>query len=258
VKPNLTMFALALSLWALPAQATPERAAQMQAADPAPQAAPAAMPADMGGMGMGADGEFPPAMMAAIAAQEAGQAQQADGAAMPPAGMPAAAMPAAAMPAAAMPAPAEPDLDSEPAPQLSEAPAGEPVTDRAVIDARARVISEGLRCPVCQGLSAADSQAESAIAMRTRSGDLVAAGYSDAQINTYFVERYGEWVLLEPPRSGRHWLIWLGPLAFLGLGALIVAWRMTSQPEPAKSTITVDDADEDPYEKRILDELEGN
>jgi len=249
VKPNLTMFALALSLWALPAQATPERAAQMQAAEPAPQAAPA----DMGAMGMGADGEFPPAMMAAIAAQEAGLAQQPDAAAMPPAGMP-----AAAMPAAAVPAPAEPELDAEPAPQLSEAPAGEPVTDRAVIDARARVISEGLRCPVCQGLSAADSQAESAIAMRTRSGDLVAAGYSDAQINTYFVERYGEWVLLEPPRSGRHWLIWLGPLAFLGLGALIVAWRMTAQPEPAKSTITVDDADEDPYEKRILDELEGN
>lgn len=233
---------LALALAASPALATPERAAAMQAQateQPAEAPAPAAMPTPEGMPG-GEGGDFPPAMMQAMAARDAQQAEAATEAPEPE---------AAAAPLAA---------GDEPTPQLSEAPKGKPVNDRAVIDARAQVISEGLRCPVCQGLSAADSQAESAIAMRTRAGDLVAAGYSDAQINAYFVERYGEWVLLEPPRTGRHWLIWLGPLAFLGLGALIVAWRMTAKTPPTKATIKVDDADEDPYEKRILDELEGS
>ncbi len=233
----LPSIALALAL-AAPGWATPERAAQQ--AEP-PQAAM------MPGAGEGA---FPPAMMQAIAEQEAMMASQ-GGAADGPAEV--APAPITEPPAAAAAPSAA--AQTEPLPQLSEPPQGAPITDQAEVDRRAQTIAEGLRCPVCQGLSAGDSQAESAIAMRTRAGDLVAAGYSDQQINAYFVERYGEWVLLEPPRSGRHWLIWLGPLAFLGLGLLIVAWRMTSD-KPPKAPITIDDADEDPYEKRILDELE--
>jgi cytochrome c-type biogenesis protein CcmH len=244
VNAPITSLVLALAMAASPALATPERAAAMQAqqAQPAADPAPAAMPPAEAMPGAGSD-EFPSAMMQAIAARDAEAAQAAAGAPEPLEPTPA----------------AEPaDDDAEPTPELSEAPAGQPVTDRSEVDRRAQTIAQGLRCPVCQGLSAADSQAESAIAMRTRAGDLVAGGYSDAQINAYFVERYGEWVLLEPPRTGRHWLIWLGPLAFLGLGALVIAWRMTAENTPTKATIKVDDADEDPYEKRILDELEGS
>jgi cytochrome c-type biogenesis protein CcmH len=240
VNPPLPLLSLLLLL-ASPAQATPERAAQQQASQ---QQAAQPAPAGMGG----ANGQFPPAMMQAIAEREAMMAGQAEPSAVPE---------PTAEPTATTPAPTtEASEETEPLPQLAEAPAGSPLSDQAEIDRRAQTIAEGLRCPVCQGLSAGDSQAESAIAMRTRAGDLVAAGYSDEQINAYFVERYGEWVLLEPPRSGRHWLIWLGPLAFLGLGLLVVAWRMTSESQPTKGTITNDDAEEDPYEKRILDELE--
>ncbi len=138
---------------------------------------------------------------------------------------------------------------------MSEAPAGAPPNDEAEITRRTRGITEGLRCPVCQGLSAADSQAESAVAMCVRTEDLVRAGYDDAQIRAWFVGRYGEWVLLEPPRQGRHWLVWLGPLAFLGLGALVVAWRMTAATETA-GTLAHTEQGEDPFERRILDELE--
>ncbi len=232
---------LSLALAASPAFATPERAAAMQAqaseeaAAPAADATPPAEAAPPGtpmGDAAAGDGQFPPGMVQAIAEREAREA------------------------AAAKATASGADSDDEPTPQLSEAPAGSPVSDQVEIDRRAQAIAEGLRCPVCQGLSAGDSQAESAIAMRTRAGDLVAAGYSEAQINAYFVERYGEWVLLEPPRSGRHWLIWLSPLAFLGLGLLVVTWRMTSESKLEKAAITIDDAEEDPFEKRILDELE--
>ncbi len=236
--PSLLIAGLVL---ASAAQATPERAAQMQAqqqaaAEAAPPAAEAAVPPETPAAMPAADGEFPPGMVQAIAEREA---REAAATAAPTTG-------------------AEPatGADDEPIPQLSEKPAGPPISDQVEIDRRAQTIAEGLRCPVCQGLSAGDSQAESAIAMRTRAGDLVAAGYSDAQINAYFVERYGEWVLLEPPRSGRHWLIWLGPLAFLGLGLLVVAWRMTAEAKPEKAAISTDDAEQDAYERRILDELD--
>ncbi len=246
----LPLLPLALALWVSPGFATPDRAAQQAGEQPSAmgataQPAPAALPAE---------GDFPPAMMQAMAQRDA--AQEAAAQEAPPA--------EEDFPPAMMQAMAERDAVQavtatapvEPAPQLAEAPAGPPVTDRAVIDQRAQAIAEGLRCPVCQGLSAADSQAESAIAMRTRAGDLVATGYSDAQINSYFVERYGEWVLLEPPRTGRHWLIWLGPLVLLGLGALVVAWRMTAVTKPSDAQRVGEQDDEDAYERRILDELE--
>jgi cytochrome c-type biogenesis protein CcmH len=229
MRPSLPLL-LSAFLLAGSAQATPERAAQQRAAQQQQ-----AMPAS------GQD-QFPPAMMQAMAERDAAEAQQVEAAAVEPA-------PSFA-PVAAAPA------TEDPLPQLSEAPAGPPVTDQALIHQRSQSISEGLRCPVCQGLSAADSQAESAVAMRVRAADLVAAGYSDAQINAYFVERYGEWVLLEPPRTGKHWLIWLGPLLLLALGALVVAWRMTAEAKDGEGQELVRKDAEDPYERRILDELE--
>jgi cytochrome c-type biogenesis protein CcmH len=107
---------------------------------------------------------------------------------------------------------------------LSEAPSGPPPT-REIARDRAHQLSASLRCPVCQGLSAADSQAESAVAMRTRVEELVRAGYSDDQVRAYFVSRYGEWVLMEPPVAG-HWLLWAAPLVALVLGGAWVARRV--------------------------------
>ena len=250
----LPLIALCVGLWASSAVAYPENVAP-----PDDQAAPAAAAADAAQPSGMPQGDFPPAMMQAMAQQDGEQGASAPAAPSADGDFPPAMMQAMAeQEAAQAPAPeprAEAEVDQTIS-QLAEPPKGKPVKDRAEIDRRAQTISEGLRCPVCQGLSAADSQAESAIAMRIRAGDLVAAGYSDAQINSYFVERYGEWVLLEPPRSGRHWLIWFGPLAFLGLGALIVAWRMTAVAAPTTTATSGDQDDEDSYERRILDELE--
>jgi cytochrome c-type biogenesis protein CcmH len=115
-----------------------------------------------------------------------------------------------------------------------------------------------LRCPVCQGLSVADSTSIAAIQMQNRIRELVAAGYSEDQIEAYFVERYGEWVLLEPPFRN-NLLIWLGPGLGVGLGlawaaAVALKWRKEPDDVPLPSDVGL--VPKDRYEQRLLAELE--
>ncbi|MCB9766517.1 MAG: cytochrome c-type biogenesis protein CcmH, partial [Alphaproteobacteria bacterium] len=70
------------------------------------------------------------------------------------------------------------------------------------MEARTLTLAHGLRCPVCQGMSVADSSSEAAVNMKNRIRELVTAGYTDDQIEDYFIDRYGTWVLLEPPDDG--------------------------------------------------------
>jgi len=87
--------------------------------------------------------------------------------------------------------------------------------------ARAQAIAAKLRCPVCQNESVADSPSELAAQMRTLIREKVAAGETDQQIVDYFVSKYGEWILLEPPRRGLLWIVWLAPAAALLGGAYL-------------------------------------
>jgi cytochrome c-type biogenesis protein CcmH len=105
-------------------------------------------------------------------------------------------------------------------------------------DARARAIAADLRCPVCQGLSVADSPSPTAKAIYEDIRRRVDAGESDAAIRAYYVGRYGEWILLRPETSGAGVLVWVLPVAVLllaagGLTLAFVRWRR--QPAPAVS-----------------------
>ncbi len=96
---------------------------------------------------------------------------------------------------------------------------GRPAPDRAY------ALQQQLRCPVCKSVSIAESPSETAVSMRRIVEEQVAAGRSDDQIIGYFVERYGTWVLLDPPRRGPTLLLWILPaLAAVG-GIAVLATR---------------------------------
>lgn len=99
----------------------------------------------------------------------------------------------------------------------------------AALDARTDDVAGLLRCPVCQGLSVADSPATMAVSMKAQVKELLALGYDQEQILAYFERSYGEFVRLEPPLRGVNWLVWLGPLIALGLGGVIVAGVLRSR-----------------------------
>lgn len=120
-------------------------------------------------------------------------------------------------------------------------------------------ISRKLRCPVCQGSAISDSPAEGAVAMRNRVRELVGQGYTEQQILDYYALRYGEWILLSPKAEGLNWILWTVPpsLAALGFGWLalvVVRWR--NEPDDVPLPSDVGEAPIDPYEARLLEELE--
>jgi cytochrome c-type biogenesis protein CcmH len=92
----------------------------------------------------------------------------------------------------------------------------------AALDARTEDVAGLLRCPVCQGLSVADSPATMAVSMKGQVKELLAQGYDQEQILAYFENSYGEFVRLEPPLRGVNWLVWLGPLLALAVGGAII------------------------------------
>jgi cytochrome c-type biogenesis protein CcmH len=88
----------------------------------------------------------------------------------------------------------------------------------SVLDARVKTVASRLRCPVCQGESIQDSPAELSAQMRTLVREQLAAGRSEAEVFDYFVQKYGQWILLEPKAEGFNLVVYLLPLGFIVLG----------------------------------------
>jgi cytochrome c-type biogenesis protein CcmH len=124
----------------------------------------------------------------------------------------------AQQPVGPAPAPADPRIVVGP-------PRGEPLSGKA-LDTRTEEVAALLRCPVCQGLSVADSPSDMALKMKVQVKDMLAAGYEQEQILAYFEHSYGEFVLLRPPLRGVNWLVWLAPLLGLVGGAVVVRWML--------------------------------
>ncbi len=84
------------------------------------------------------------------------------------------------------------------------------------LEERAREISKGLRCLVCQNESIDESDAQIAGDLRLLVRERLLVGDTDQAVVDYIVERYGEYVLLNPTLQGANWLLWLaGPFVFL-------------------------------------------
>lgn len=107
-----------------------------------------------------------------------------------------------------------------------------------VLEARARALSQELRCVVCQNQSIDDSNAPLAKDMRVLVRERIKLGDSDDQVRAFLVERYGNFVLLRPPLQLDTIALWFSPLLFLALGGALV-WsyfrtmaRQTAKTEP--------------------------
>jgi cytochrome c-type biogenesis protein CcmH len=94
-------------------------------------------------------------------------------------------------------------------------------TGNANDEQRIRQLEEKLRCLVCQNQTLADSGAELAGDLRRQVREQVAAGRSDEEIVSFLVQRYGDFVLYDPPFKATTALLWIGPFVLL-LGAAMV------------------------------------
>jgi cytochrome c-type biogenesis protein CcmH len=107
--------------------------------------------------------------------------------------------------------------------------------DSAELDALTQRVASQLRCPVCQGLSLADSPSELAQEMKDVVRSQLAAGRTPDEVKQYFVAKYGEWILLEPARRGVNLLVYVLPVfaVLVGLGVIWLALGKWTSAAPA-------------------------
>jgi cytochrome c-type biogenesis protein CcmH len=122
-----------------------------------------------------------------------------------------------------------------------------------VLEERAREISKGLRCLVCQNQSIDDSNAGLAKDLRVLVRERLLAGDTNAEARDYIVARYGDFVLLKPPVKPETYALWITPPLALIL-ALIAALRWyRNRPQPMPEALS---AEEQAASDEILKKLE--
>ena len=106
-----------------------------------------------------------------------------------------------------------------------------------VLEARARDISAGLRCPVCRNESIDESNAAVARDLRLMVRERLVAGDTDAEVVAAVVARFGEFILLKPDASGANLVLWLAPVGLLVAG-LVVAMAAQRRRVAAPDSLT--------------------
>jgi len=138
-------------------------------------------------------------------------------------------------------------------------PQGAPITDPSTLHQRTQEVASLLRCPVCQGLSIADSPSEMAVNMKGQVRELLARGYTQEQILAYFERSYGQFVLLKPKMNGLGAAVWILPLLAIAIGVVVVVGKTKKLEQP---TVTTDNRppttqpEEDPYLARVRELVE--
>lgn len=138
---------------------------------------------------------------------------------------------------------------------LARAVTPEEQLDDPELEARARKISKGLRCVVCDNQSIDESEASVAAAMRKLVRSRLVAGDSDREVEDRLVAAYGEYVLLKPRFSLSNLILWIGPLLALGGGIWWVRSRIRAEPKAAAAAPVETAAPLTPEEQAKLDAL---
>jgi cytochrome c-type biogenesis protein CcmH len=125
---------------------------------------------------------------------------------------------------------------------------------------RVRAVASGLRCPVCQDLSVADSPSALAREMRDRIATELEVGRSPDAIRQEFVRAYGDWILMSPPRHGVAMVAWIIPALLFAVGLAIAIFSVArwthadrERREPGGSVPEAPAEDLAPADRRLLE-----
>jgi len=113
-------------------------------------------------------------------------------------------------------------------PGLGMAKEAQPASDDPVLEERVMNLSKELRCLVCQNETLADSRADLAEDLRNQIREQMKAGKSDKEIVGYLTQRYGKFILYNPPVDPTTYLLWFGPFVLL-LAGLFLLFRFVKQ-----------------------------
>ena len=121
------------------------------------------------------------------------------------------------------------------------------------LDPRVFEIGRELRCPTCVAESVGESNAAIAREMRVLIQEQLDLGANRAEVLAFFQERYGDWILLNPPMRGMNLLVWLLPVVAAAIGLLLLAHLLKRWRGAAEEPVTVDPAELE----RVRAELQG-
>jgi cytochrome c-type biogenesis protein CcmH len=134
------------------------------------------------------------------------------------------------------------------APALLTPALAQPVKQQDAVDSRVFAIGAKLRCPVCQSETILDSHSSSAKEMLRIVREQIEAGRGEAEIVGYFHDRYGDYVLMQPPARGANHVLWVLPLLILlAGGGWLARWlgrqRRVAAAAPAAPAVALTERD---------------
>ena len=130
--------------------------------------------------------------------------------------------------------------------------------DDPALEARARALSQEIRCLVCQNEPIDSSNADLARDLRILVRERIVAGDSDADVKAFLVARYGDYVLLDPPMKLTTYLLWFGPALILLLGALGVYFFFSRARQAPAALVPLSAEERARLERLLDDETEGD
>jgi cytochrome c-type biogenesis protein CcmH len=131
---------------------------------------------------------------------------------------------------------------------------GAATVDESDLDTRTREVAKTLRCTVCQTENVWESGSPFAQQVRANIRERLQQGHSPEEIRAYFLSRYGDYILMQPPTRGMNWIVWVGPFVLLGVGGILLyrslsRWVTPTAPPPAEP---LDDAARSRIERELL------
>ncbi len=132
-----------------------------------------------------------------------------------------------------------------------------PTQGPVITDDQVNAIARQLYCPVCENIPLDVCPTTACAQWRGTIRELLAQGKSPQEVKDYFVARFGDRVLAEPPRSGLSWIIYIIPPVLILAGAgfvVLLVWRMRRK-SPARAISTPENGLDEAYMKRLEDEI---